>query len=110
MDPCAGEPRAFAPPVPRLQWGRERVVTSGRAGNFGGCKQKRQLQNLVKAAASSMPPYQNCTYFRETGRAVSMKPPMTRQVLQLPLLEGGQAKQARVDVLQGDIRGLETQL
>ena len=44
----------------------------------------RQLQNLVKAAASSMPPYQNCTYFRETGRAVSMKPPMPRQVLQLP--------------------------
>ena len=33
-----------------------------------------------------MPPYQNCTYFRETGRAVSMKPPMPRQVLQLPLL------------------------
>ena len=32
-----------------------------------------------------MPPYQNCTYFRETGRAVSMKPPMPRQVLQLPL-------------------------
>ena len=33
-----------------------------------------------------MPPYQNCTYFRETGRAVSMKPPMPRQVLQLPPL------------------------
>ena len=32
-----------------------------------------------------MPPYQNFTYFRETGRAVSMKPPMPRQVLQLPL-------------------------
>ena len=46
--------------------------------------QTRQLQNLAKAAASSMPPYQNCTYFRETGRAVSMKPPMPRQVLQLP--------------------------
>ena len=45
----------------------------------------RQLQNLVKAAASSMAPYQNCTYFRETGRAVSMNPPMPRQVLQLPL-------------------------
>ena len=44
----------------------------------------RQLQTLVNAAASSMPPYQNCTYFRETGRAVSMKPPMPRQVLQLP--------------------------
>ena len=28
------------PPVPRLQWGRERVVTSGRAGNFGGCKKE----------------------------------------------------------------------
>ena len=38
---------------------------------------------IERAVVVRLPPYGNCTYSCERGRAVSMKPPMPRQFLQL---------------------------